>query len=208
MTTGPLMSGLGESDDECFLDSGDEGEDDGGPRPEWLHSDCLNVCFALEVGTCCKNPVNPLVGCAVDLADLVDLALRRLGNLDCKGPTAELAYRLKLIPGLLAQVHAILPRLNPTAVAQLLCPVGRLANAIDQVRAYGCPWACGDPDIPDRRHEFAEFGPLLADCSSALHDRLGWPHPERSGSGQPAQRPSTGIGATAVLPARLLPYVP
>src|SRR5258708_15716250 len=102
MTTGPLMSGLDEfddeSDDEYFFDSGDE-DDDRSSRPEWLHSDCLNVCFALEIGTCCKNPDNPLVGCAVNLADLVDLALRRLGDVECKGPTAELAYRLKLIPG-------------------------------------------------------------------------------------------------------------
>jgi hypothetical protein len=184
MTTGPLMSGTDEfdgdfddeSDDEYLLDSGDE-DDDRFPRPQWLHSNCLNVCFALEVGTCCKHPDNPLVGCAVDLADLVDLALRRLESPECKGPAAELAYRLKLIPGLLAQVHAILPRLNPTAVAQLICPVGRLANAIDQVCAHGCPWACGDPDLPDRRHEFREFGWLLADCRSALRDRLGWPLP-------------------------------
>ena len=180
MTTGPLMSGLDgyddEFDDECFLDSGDDA-DEPWPRPQWLPADCLTVGFALEVGTCCKDPDNPLVGCAVDLADLVDVALGRLRQADCVAPAAELAYRLKLIPGLLAQIHAILPRLNPAALAQLICPVGRLANAVDQACAYGCPWACGDPDIPDRRPEFGQLGPLLSDCLSALRDRLGWPLP-------------------------------
>jgi hypothetical protein len=176
MTIGRTMSGLGEFDDEYFFDPGDH-EEDQRPRPEWLPPDCLNVGFALEVATCCKKPDNPLVGCAVDLADLVDLALGRLVGADCEPPAAELAYRLKLIPGLLAQIHAIAPRLNPTALAQLICPVGRLANAVDQACAYGCPWACGDPDIPDRRSEFGQLGPLLSDCLTALRDRLGWQLP-------------------------------
>ena len=168
------LSGADEFDDEYFLDEdGDEEED--WPRPAWLHPDCLNACFALEVGTCCKNPDNRLVGVAVDLADLVDLSLRRLGNVECEGPDAELAYRLKLIPGLLAQIHAILPRLNPTAVAQLLCPVGRLANAVDRVRTYSCPCACEDADMPKPRPEYAHLAPLLSDCLVALRGRLGWP---------------------------------
>lgn len=178
MSIDRVISGMDEFDEDQDLFGKEEDQDDRWPRPEWLPPDCLNACFALEVGTCCKNPDNPLVGCAVDLADLVDLALRRVGNTGCDGPAAELRYRLKLIPGLLAQVSAILPRLNPTAVAQLLCPVGRLASAIDQVCGYGCPWACGDPDVPDRRREFTDFGPLLADCLSALRDRLGWPLPQ------------------------------
>jgi hypothetical protein len=180
MTMDRIMSGVGEFDDgfddEFFLDQ-EDGEEVDWPQPEWLHSGCLNVGFALEVGTCCKNPDNRLVGVAVDLADLVDLALSRLGNADCGTPAAELGYRLKLIPGLLAQIHAIAPRLNPSAVAQLLCPVGRLANAVGQVCAHGCPWACGDPDVPDRRPEFGQLGPLLSDCLSTLRDRLGWPLP-------------------------------
>ena len=136
------LSAADELDDEYFLGEDGDEEDDDWPRPSWLHPDCLNRCFALEVGTCCKNPDNRLVGVAVDLADLVDLSLRRLEHVECEGPDAELAYRLKLIPGLLAQIHAILPRLNPTAVAQLLCPVGRLANAIDRVSTYGASRAC------------------------------------------------------------------
>jgi hypothetical protein len=155
-------SGADELDDEYFLDEDgdDEDDDDDWPRPEWLHPNCLDACFALEVGTCCKNPDNRLVAVAVDLADLVDLSFRRLGNVECEGPDAELAYRLKLIPGLLAQIHAILPRLNPTAVAQLLCPVGRLAGAIDRLRP-----------------EYAHLAPLLSDCLGALRGRLGWPLP-------------------------------
>ena len=116
MTMDRIMSGVGGFDDgfddEYFLDQ-EDGEEADWPRPEWLHADCLNVGFALEVGTCCKNPDNRLVGVAVDLADLVDLALSRLGNAECETPAAELGYRLKLIPGLLAQIHAIAPRLNP-----------------------------------------------------------------------------------------------
>ena len=169
-------SGADEFDDEYFLDDdGDEGDD--GPRPGWLHPDCLDVGFALDMGTCCKAPDNRLVGVAVDLADLVDLSLRRLENVECTGPDAELAYRLKLIPGLLAQIHAILPRLNPTALAQLLCPVGRLANAIDRVCTYSCPCACEDADMPKPRPEYAHLAPLLSDCLVALRGRLGWPLP-------------------------------
>jgi hypothetical protein len=175
-----MMSGLDGFDDgfggEYFLDSGGDEEADW-PRPQWLPADCQNAGFALEVGTCCKNPDNRLVGVAVDLADLVDLALGRLTGADCEPPAAELAYRLKLIPGLLAQIHAILPRLNPSSLAQLICPVGRLAIAVDQACLYGCPWACGDCDITDRRPEFAQLGPLLSDCLSSLRDRLGWPLP-------------------------------
>jgi hypothetical protein len=187
MTMDRMMSGLDDFDDgfddEYVLDEdADEeaaDEEDRWPRPEWLPADCRNAGFALEVATCCKNPDNPLVACAVDLADLVDLALGRLVGFNCVSPAAELGYRLKLIPGLLAQIHAILPRLNPTALAQLICPIGRLANAVDQACLYGCPWACGDSDIPDRRSEFGQLGPLLSDCLSALRDRLGWPLPER-----------------------------
>jgi hypothetical protein len=180
MTMDRMMSGLDEFDDgfdDEHFPGDDNGEQDRWPRPEWLPAGCLNVGFALEVATCCQNPDNPLVGCAVDLADLVDLALGRLGGANCQSPAIELAYRLKLIPGLLAQIQAILPRLNPAALAQLICPVGRLASAVDQACLYGCPWACGNCDVPDRRPEFGQLGPLLSDCLSALRDRLGWPLP-------------------------------
>jgi hypothetical protein len=62
-------------------------------------------------------------------------------------------------------------------VAQLLCPVGRLANAIDRVSTYGCPCACEDVDVPRPRPEYAHLAPLVADCVAALHGRLGWPLP-------------------------------
>jgi hypothetical protein len=165
--------------DECLYeaDNGAEVEEEQWPWPAWMPADCLSVGFALEVATCCKNPDNPLVGCAVDLADLVDQALARIGTGDCAAPAADLAYRLKLIPGLLAQIHAITPRLNPAALAQLICPVGRLAAAVDQVCGVGCPWACADACAADRRPEFGQLGPLLSACLSDLRGRLGWPLP-------------------------------
>jgi hypothetical protein len=148
-------------------------------RPQWLHPDCRNACAALELGTCCKYPDNPLVRVAVDLAESVDRTLRRFGAMpadgDCAGPAAELARLFSAVPGLLAQVHAILPRLNATAIAQLLCPVGRLAGALDQACAYGCPWACRDPGVPDRRAGLEPLRPLLAESAHAIRAALTGP---------------------------------
>jgi hypothetical protein len=158
-------------------------------RPPWLHPDCRNACTALELGTCCKYPDNPLVRVAVDLADSVDRTLRGFGTVDavipggtngdcagdCAGPAAELARLFSAVPGLLAQVHAILPRLNATAIAQLLCPVGRLAGALDQACAYGCPWACRDPEVPDRRAGLEPLRPLLAESAHAIRAALTGP---------------------------------
>jgi hypothetical protein len=180
-------------------------------RPQWLHPDCRNACAALELGTCCKYPDNPLVRVAVDLAESVDRTLGRFGAVgavipggasedsasedsasedsasedsasgdsasgdsagDCAGPAAELARLFSAVPGLLAQVHAILPRLNATAIAQLLCPVGRLAGALDQACAYGCPWACRDRGIPDRRAGLEPLRPLLAESAHAIRAAL------------------------------------
>ena len=135
---------------------------------------------------------------AVDLAESVDRTLSRFGALsrfgtvipggasedsasgnnasgDCAGPAAELARLFSAVPGLLAQVHAILPRLNATAIAQLLCPVDRLAGALDQACAYGCPWACRDRGVPDRRERRAglePLRPLLAESAHALRAAL------------------------------------
>lgn len=144
-------------------------------RPQWLHPDCLNACAALELGTCCKYPDNPLVRVAVDLAESVDRTLGKFGARDCAGPAAELARLFSAVPGLLAQVHAILPRLNPTAIAQLLCPVGRLAGALDQACVYGCPWACRDPGVPDRRAGLEPLRPLLAESAHAIRAALTGP---------------------------------
>lgn len=142
-------------------------------RPQWLHPDCRNACAALELGTCCKYPDNPLVRVAVDLAESVDRTLGRFGTVgDCAGPAAELARLFSAVPGLLAQVHAILPRLNATAIAQLLCPVGRLAGALDQACAYGCPWACRDRGVPDRRAGLEPLRPLLAESAHAIRAAL------------------------------------
>jgi hypothetical protein len=176
------------NDDE-FDDDTDDIEDEIAwlLRPQWLHPDCRNACAALELGTCCKYPDNPLVRVAVDLAESVDRTLGRFGAVipgdesgnsasgDCAGPAAELARLFSAVPGLLAQVHAILPRLNATAIAQLLCPVGRLAGALDQACAYGCPWACRDRWVPDRRGRRAglePLRPLLAESAHALRAAL------------------------------------
>ena len=72
------------NDDE-FGDTGTEDTDDIEDeiawllRPQWLHPDCRNACAALELGTCCKYPDNPLVRVAVDLAESVDRTLGRFG---------------------------------------------------------------------------------------------------------------------------------
>ncbi|MBO0805953.1 MAG: hypothetical protein J2P25_23140, partial [Nocardiopsaceae bacterium] len=123
---------LREDEDEFREEDDDEGwdddEEDWLPRPEWLHPECRSVCSALELGTCCKYPDNPLVQVAVDLAGSAEAAVGRIGEVSCERAGAELAHCFRLIPGLLAQVHAILPRLNQVALAQLLCPVGALTR--------------------------------------------------------------------------------
>jgi hypothetical protein len=151
-------------------------------RPRWLHPDCRDVCNALELGTCCKYPDNPLVRVAVDLAGSIEGTLGRFGEGagvstggGCAGTAAELAGLFRSVPGLLAQVHAILPRLNQTATTQLLCPVGSLAGALEAACTYGCPWACHDPGVPDRRAELEPLRSLLAECSAAIRTALGWP---------------------------------
>lgn len=170
-----------DDEDDEDRDAGDIGDEIAWLlRPRWLHPDCGNACAALELGACCKYPDNPLVRVAVELAESVDRVLARLGAVtadggDCAGPAAELGRLFASVPGLLAQVHAILPRLNARAVGQLLCPVGRLAGALDQACAYGCPWACLDPGIPDRRAEFEPLRPLLAESSRAIRTALGGP---------------------------------
>jgi hypothetical protein len=127
----------------------------------------------LNLGTCCLYPDNPLVRIAVDLAESVARAVNRLGDVGCDDAALELARWFRMIPGLLAQIHAILTRLNQTALSQLLCPVGTLASALDQSCGGGCPWGCDDPAEPDRRAEFQPLIELVAECSTAIRTRLG-----------------------------------
>lgn len=177
------MGYLADGDDDGFADAdaddGFPGDEDEGdywlPRPEWLHPDCRNVCSALELGTCCKYPDNPLVRVAVELADATERVIGRLGEVSCARSGAELAGRFQQIPGLLAQVHALLPRLSQTARAQLLCPVGALAGALDAACGDGCPWACDDPAAEDPRAHFRVMIELVAECSAAIRTSLDGP---------------------------------
>jgi hypothetical protein len=185
--TAPRKSPAGEdarllaflTGDESYTDEFDDEEDefypddDEWPRPDWLHPDCVNPCLALDLGTCCKNPANPVTRRAAELADAVDRTLGRFGHGECARAAAALARLLGSVPGLLAQVHAVLPDMNTTEAARLLCPVGRLTTALDQVCRAGCPWACEDPDVPDRRAEFEPLRSLLGKCAADLRIRLG-----------------------------------
>ena len=150
-------------DDEPGGDEGDEDEDvfyfydeedDWRLRPEWLHADCVDPCTALDLGTCCKYPVSPLVRRALELADSLDRVLREAGRE--AGPGAgDLMRLLRSVPGLLAQIHAVLPSLDRTSAAQLTCPVGRLASSLG-------------PGTARHAAEPEALRPLVEACSDAL----------------------------------------
>ena len=57
-----------DDDDEFYFDEDEDEDEDWRLRPEWLHPDCVNTCTALELGTCCKYPVTPLVRIGMFLA--------------------------------------------------------------------------------------------------------------------------------------------
>jgi hypothetical protein len=169
-----------EDDDDEFFRYDDDEEDEKDWSPEWLHPDCLNVCLAMETSTCCKFPAGALVKKVTELADDIDRVRGRLGGLECAGPARELELLLAGLPELLAEVRAAIPGAEITTVKQLLCPVGRLAGALDDACDYGeCPYACGDPDVPDRRAEIAPIRDQLRECSRAVRIALGWPVPEQ-----------------------------
>jgi hypothetical protein len=167
-----------EDEDEDYVRYDDEDEEDWS-RPEWLHPDCLNPCLALETGTCCKFPASALVRKLTALSDDVHRVRPRPGGLDCAGPARDLELVLAGLPGLLAELGAAIPGADMTTVKQFLCPLGTLADALDEACDYGgCPWACGDPDVPDRRTEIAPVRDQLRECSRAVTIALGWPVPE------------------------------
>lgn len=190
-----MTPGDSEADEEFYDDEEDDWFDDDDEqderewRPDWLHPDCRDVCTALDLGTCCGYPDDPLVRAAVDLADAVERTVSRLGRDGCggddgSGADAGLPRLFRLIPGLLAQIHAIMPRLNKTAVAQLLCPVGRLGSALDQ--------ASGSLAAPRQRQESQSVRTMLEGCSDALRAALGWPVRSRPSSVWP-QRSQPGM---------------
>jgi hypothetical protein len=167
---------LEDEDGDDYFPDDDEEDERGWSRPEWLHPDCLSVCLAMETSTCCKFPVSALVKRVADLADDVDRVRRRFGGLDCAGPARDLELVLARLPELLAEVGAELPGAGMTTVKQLLCPLGRLAGALDEACDYGeCPWDCGDTDVPDRRAEVAPIRDQLRECERAVEIALGWP---------------------------------
>ena len=92
----------------------DDKEDDWHLRPEWLHAGCVDPCAALDLGTCCKYPVSPLVRRALELADSADRVLGEAGP-----GTGDLTRLLRSVPGLLAQVHAVLPSLDRTSLSRV-----------------------------------------------------------------------------------------
>jgi hypothetical protein len=179
-------------DEDCFFGAEEDDGEDWLPRPEWLHPECRSVCSALDLGTCCRYPDNPLVRVAVDLAGSAEQAVSRLGEVSCAEAGVGLTRCFRMIPGLLAQIHAVLPRLNRTARAQLLCPVGALADALDQACGDGCPWGCGDAAVPDRREAFRPTIELVAECSTAIRTALGWARPSQAPVAGPASRGSGG----------------
>jgi len=133
-----------------------------------------NPCTPLDLGMCCTHPARPLVHRAMEVADSVDRALRGSGRGGCGELAAELSRLVRPVPGLLAQIHAVLPGAGKATAAQLLCPVGRLAGALDQLCADACQSGCAtNPVLPGQRPEFAAIRPLLADCSAALRTALG-----------------------------------
>ena len=137
-----------EEDEDVFYF--DDEEDDWRLRPQWLHADCVDPCAALDLGTCCKYPVSPLVRRALELADSAE---RVLG--EARPGTGDLTRLLRSVPGLLAQVHAVLPSLDRTSAAQLTCPVGRLASSLG-------------PGVARHGAESEALRPLVEACSDAL----------------------------------------
>lgn len=191
--------------EELYDDEEDLGADDCGAdlRPEWLHPDCRDVCSALERGTCCKYPAGPVVRIAVALVDAVARAESRLGGMDCQQAGAELGRCFRELLGLLAQIHATVAQLNQKALAQLLCPVGTLAGALDRACGDGCPWGCEHPAVPDRRVEFSPLGELVAECAATVQATLSWILGQRPGN--PGASGFPGLSGTVVVPPRRVP---
>ncbi len=186
----PGTTGIGEfSVHGIEFDYDDEDDDyfyDGrygyrGLRPEWMHPDCADPCAALEQGTCCKYPADVLVRRALDLAEAVDRAHRAFDydEGDCVPTARELARLFESVPGLVAQIMAVLPSVDKTVGAQLLCPIGRLnLVSLELAGRSGCPWACTEHGAPDRRPALAPLVSLLEECDEALWAAI-LPRPRR-----------------------------
>lgn len=174
-----------DDDDELFFDDDDYFDDDRYGyrvlRPEWMHPECADPCAAMELGTCCKYPAATLVRRTLDLAEAVDRVLNAFegGDGECARTASELAVLFDSVPGLVAEIRTVLPGMDKTAAAQLLCPVGRLnLVSLELAGRPGCPWACDDHGAPDRRPVLAPLASLLEDCDEALWAAI-LPRPRR-----------------------------
>jgi hypothetical protein len=175
-----------DDDDELFPDDDDDYFDDDldgyrALRPEWMHPECADPCAALELGTCCKYPAGTLVRRALDLAEAVDRVLNAFDGSDseCAQTARELAVLFDSVPGLVAEIRAVLPGADKTVAAQLLCPIGRLnLVSLELAGRSGCPWACDDHGAPDRRPVLAPLASLLEVCDEALWAAI-LPRPRR-----------------------------
>lgn len=171
-------------DDDPFADDDDYFDDRHGYRalrPEWMHPKCADPCAALELGTCCMYPAGLLVRRALDLAEAVDRALNAFEGADaeCALTARELAVLFDSVPGLVAEIRSVLPGMDKTAAAQLLCPIGRLnLVTLELAGRSGCPWACDNHGAPDRRPVLAPLVSLLEDCDEALWAAI-LPRPRR-----------------------------
>jgi len=139
-------------------------------------------CVARGLETCCRLSAEPLVRCAVNVADSVDRTVCRADEGQCAAAAAELTRLLAVVSGLLAQVHAVVPGISRTDAVRLLCPLGRLSVAMNQFRAHGCPWACGHPEgVPDRLAELEPLGGLLQECAAVIQAAVGFSRRPRWG---------------------------
>jgi hypothetical protein len=155
-----------EDADYDYLDGGDD-EDD---------------CIARCLETCCRLSAEPLVRCAVNVADSVDRTMCRAGDGPCAAVAAELTRLLAVVSGLLAQVHAVVSGIGRTNALRLLCPLGRLSAALNQFRLRGCPRTCGHAaGVPDRRAELEPLGGLLQECAAAIQTAVGFSRAPRWG---------------------------
>jgi hypothetical protein len=145
--------------------------------PKWPHRDCVSVCLAYELGTCCMYPASDLVS---DLTDLAGKMRSAAGDVEfCDDPSPaldELVGEASRAPALFDRIPADLDELGRNQLFQLICPVGGIAGALAEACIYGFDEE-SQPEIAQRRpalmpvHQLAdELGIRLW---AAVRGRLG-----------------------------------